>query len=517
MSRTSKGLLNSIVSIVFTTLSLCLSFISRKYFLDYLGTEVLGLNTTATNLLQFLNIAELGIGSAVSFSLYKPLHNRDYNTINEIVYLQKYLYRRIALIVIFGAVILMAFFPLIFKKMELPLWYAYGSFSVLLLSSMLGYFVNYKQIVLIASQLEYKITIYTKSWNIVKVILQIIAICNFLNPYIWWLVLEGIFAIILSITIDFITRREFPHFSKVKLSYKRLSEKYNVLFTKVKQLFFHRISGFVLTQTSGVIIYGFLSLTMVSYYGNYYALIGNLQSLLNNAFNSMNAGVGDLVAEGNRKQILSVFNELFSLKFYIIIIACFSAFIGASPFITLWIGEEYLLPQSTVFIMVLSLYVLVSRTTVDSYINAYGLFHDIWAPIIEALVNISASVGLGFLFGLNGILSGPLVSMGLVVLLWKPYFLFTRGLKEDCRSYVYMYIIHIIVLGVSILLWHFMMNLFPIFKIESWISLILYLLINISIFSAILLIIMLIFKCDINKSLTRILRKVSAQNRSLTK
>lgn len=138
-SRTAKSLKNSIVALAFYFVHLILQFFSRKIFLECLGTEILGLNTTATNLLQFLNLAELGIGYAIACTLYKPILEKDIQTINEILSLQGWLYRRIALVVGGGALIMMAFFPLIFAKISLPLWYAYASFSALLVSALLGY------------------------------------------------------------------------------------------------------------------------------------------------------------------------------------------------------------------------------------------------------------------------------------------------------------------------------------------------------------------------------------------
>lgn len=168
-SRTAKSIRNSSVALIMYAINLILQFYSRKIFLEYLGTEILGLNTTATNLLQFLNLAELGINSAVGFTLYKPLHKKDYDSINEIVSLQGYLYRHIAYFVMGGAIVIMLFFPMIFNKMKLPLWYAYASFGVLLMSSLLGYFVNFRQIVLSANQQEYKIQLSYKSITLLKV------------------------------------------------------------------------------------------------------------------------------------------------------------------------------------------------------------------------------------------------------------------------------------------------------------------------------------------------------------
>lgn len=156
-SRTFKSVKNAKVALLFYLANLILQFFSRKIFLDYLGAEVLGLNTTVQNLLGFLNLAELGIGSAVAYNLYKPLFDDDINTINDIVSLQGWLYRKVAYVVAIGACILMFFFPLIFVKAQLPLWYAYGSFIVLLVAALLEYFVCYHQIVLVADQKEYNL------------------------------------------------------------------------------------------------------------------------------------------------------------------------------------------------------------------------------------------------------------------------------------------------------------------------------------------------------------------------
>ena len=99
-SRTANSIRNAKVALIFYCVNLILQFFSRKVFLDYLGAEVLGLNTTAQNLLGFLNLAELGIGAAVSYNLYSPLFNEDKQAINDIVSIQGWLYRRIAFIVI---------------------------------------------------------------------------------------------------------------------------------------------------------------------------------------------------------------------------------------------------------------------------------------------------------------------------------------------------------------------------------------------------------------------------------
>lgn len=414
----------------FLVVSLLLQFYSRKIFLEYLGTEVLGLNTTAQNILQFLNLAELGINTAVGFSLYKPLAQGDRRAINEIVALQGHLYRRIALIILAGAVIVSAFFPWIFSKMQLPLWYAYGSFGALLLSALLGYFVNFRQVVLTSAQMDYKVQYSVNSWTLVKIAAQIAALSLLSHPYEWWLALEVIFAVISAWTLHYVTRRNFPYLDGRGLSYSELKTRYRDIITKIKQLFVHRIGSFALSNTSTLVIYATSTLTEVALYGNYYIVITGIMRVSQAMFNAMGASIGNLVAESDRDHIFLVFRELLSLRYAFAAIAVFAVLTCTQPFICLWIGSRYLLSFSTLAIIGTTLFVSMSRSTVDQFLNAYGLFYDIWSPVVEAAINIGLSITLGIFFGLNGILCGVLISLLAVVSGWKPYFLFTRGLKR---------------------------------------------------------------------------------------
>ena len=155
-SRTTQSVKNAGVNVFFFAIQLVVGFWSRKVFYDYLGSEVLGLDTTAQSLLQFLNIAESGVGTAVAFFLYAPLYNKDTLTINDIVTLQGWIYRRVATLILVVSLLLMLFFPLIFSNITVPLWYAYATFTVLLFGNLLGYYVNYRQSLLAADQKQYK-------------------------------------------------------------------------------------------------------------------------------------------------------------------------------------------------------------------------------------------------------------------------------------------------------------------------------------------------------------------------
>lgn len=434
--RTKKSVKNSIVALGVFFLNLLLQFFFRKVFLNHLGESILGLNTTASNLLQFLNLAELGVGVAVASTLYKPLFDNDSETINEVVSLQGWLYRNIAIFLIVGSAILMVFFPRIFSDIDFPLWYAYATYTVLLFSALLGYFVNYKQIVLSASQQDYKIQYFYRLPLLVKVLVEIFALKYFENGYVWWLSIEAAFTIIASLSLNYAIRKSFPDLKTSVSQGNALRHKYPGVSLKIKQVFFHKIGAFVLTQASPLVIYAYTSLGLVAIYGNYFLITNGIAMLVAAVFNSMGAGIGNLIAQGDKERILKVFDEIFTLRFSLAAILCAGLILFGQIFVSLWVGDQYLLGMRTLILMTIICYVAMTRNTVDSYLNGYGLFKDILAPVVEAAVNLSLSILLGSKYGINGVLGGIIVSQIIVILLWKPYFLYRYGFKVSVFKYV---------------------------------------------------------------------------------
>lgn len=436
-SRTSKSIKNARVALLYYFVQLVLSFFSRKAFFDYLGSEVLGLNTTASNLLGFLNLAELGIGTSIAYFLYQPLYENDFNKINKLISLQGWIYKRIAYCIIAASVVLMFFFPRIFAKSDLPLWYAYSTYTVLLFSSLLGYFVNYKQILLNADQKGYKVQQYVQGVAILKTVIQIFGITHSPFPFFFWLGMEVIGAVSSALILSRILKKEYSWLkSETTLGWKYAKE-YPEVLKKTGQVFFHKISGVILTQSSPLIIYGFTNLATVALYGNYVLIINKLSSLIGTVFNSTGAAIGNLVASKDKDRIIKVFWELYDSRMCCATIVLLCLYHLTNPFITIWLGKEYCLGQDFLLLYILLTSVGMTRTTVESYVSAYGLFKDIWAPITETALNIGCSVLFGYWWGLNGIILGVLTSLVLIILCWKPYFLFNQGIGMSSWKYFY--------------------------------------------------------------------------------
>lgn len=512
-SRTAKSIKNAKVALIFYFINLVLQFFSRKVFLDYLGAEVLGLNTTAQNLLGFLNLAELGIGSAISYALYKPLFQRDVKVINEIVSVQGWLYRRVAVVVIIAACVLMCFFPFIFEKAKVPLWYTYASFSVFLFSALLGYIFNYKQIVLTADQKEYKITLNIQGIKVIKVLVQIAAITYLADGYVYWLVLEFVMAIVTTVIINHVLRREYSWLHPQPRLGGQLRNKHTEIIRKTKQIFFHKIGGFAFTQSSSIIIYAYASLSLVAIYGNYMLVATGLQMLVSAIFNSINAGIGNLVAENNKEHIVSVFNELFSLRFYIVAVVCYGYYMLVSPFISFWIGEEYILNHTTLLLITAILFVDLVRNIIDSFNNAYGLFQDVWATMVEACINIGCSIWFGYLWGLPGILVGVLLSLLLIIFLWKPYFLFGWGFKISVLHYWKLYFKCFVSGVVTVCICCFLFSFIAANPENNYQQSIVYTIMSVVTFSVLFLFIMCGINLSMRQSMSRILSLICKNGR----
>ncbi len=441
-SRTHRTIQNSRMSLFLFLVQIFIGFFSRKVFLDHLGTEVIGLNTTLGNILSFLNLAELGIGIAMATSLYKPLHDQDQTRMCEILTVQGILYRRIAWLLCGLSVPVLVALPFLFPNTECGIVYVYVAYLVFLSGSIFSYLWNYREVLVQADQKNYKLMPWIHGIRYGKIVLQICFLM--LTPWgIWgWILLEFLSNVLTVFAINHVVRKEFPWLTKSKESASTLLHKYKDLMVKTKQMFVHKIGSFVLEQTAPLIIYAYVSLSMVAYYGNYMMLIGYTVTLMNVIFEGMGASIGNLVAENNKEHTLEVFWELFTSRLWIAGIACFGLYLFIGPFITLWLGEEYLLGETTLLLMILGMFIRMTRSVVDSFKNAYQLFADVWSPIAEAGINLGCSILFGYWWGLNGILLGSNLSLILIVLLWKPYYTFREGLKAPSFVYYMQYILH---------------------------------------------------------------------------
>ena len=453
MSRKKNGIKNVTITLVFYIVSMLLAFFSRKVFIDYLGENIVGLNATIINLLGFLNLAELGITSAIATSLYKPLYQNDTNAINDIISIFNYLYRLVGCVILVIGLVATLFIPSIFDDKGIELKFIYAAYFVFFSTNLVSYFISYKQILLTADQKDYIIVTWTKIFNIIKVVLQIIALEGLNLGYYSWLLIELVFGLSYGFWINYKVVKIYPWLiSKFSLGKKKRKE-YKDVFIKIRQIIPHRLSGFVLSQTDNIILFAVTSsFAIVTQYNNYLLVIGGITLMIVVASNGLYSGVGNLIAEGNKLAIRSLFKEVVSLYFYVggVITICLGVL--TQPFVILWLGDQFIIDSWIFYLILFNSSIAIFRLPVELFLNGYMLYKDTWAPITEALINLVLSILLGYKFGLIGVVLGTTISLILIVCIWRPYFLFHNGFNETVRSYWTSVIYYIGIMAVSFVL-----------------------------------------------------------------
>lgn len=448
-SRVKKTMLNAKINLICYFASFITAFFTRKILLDQLGKEFIGFTGTIGSLLSFLNLAELGIGLSISYVLYKPIANGDKFKINEIISVLGYLYHIIGLGILSLGVIGSLFLPLIFSNTNIPLGAIYFAFYTYLTSSMIGYFVNYRTVLLSADQRNYIVTGYFQITTTCRIILQMIFAIYFGSFYIYFAI-ELLSSIINAIILNWKINQTYPWLkSEIKLGRKVL-KKYPEVIKYTKQIFAHKVGGLIQSQLTPILIYSFVSLPMVALYTNYTIITAKMEGLVSATFNSTWGAIGNLIAEGNKKNILKVFRELLSIRLFIapIIAACIYKFL--STFIILWLGQDFVLPNNIIIIIAILSALNIVRGIIDQFIYGCGIFADIWAPYAESSIMVIFAIAGGNLWGLPGVLCGPLVSTISIIYIWKPYYLFSKGFKQSISNYWKILTINIITSFVAI-------------------------------------------------------------------
>ena len=433
-NRTKKSIINAEVSFISYLISLFLAFFSRKIFLDNLGAEFIGLTGTLSNILGILNLSEMGIGLCISYFLFKPIVDNDIKEINNIISLLGYLYKKIGQFIVTVGLLVSLFFPLIFGHTNMSYGIIYFSFYSLLASNAIGYFINYRQTLLAADQKNYVIDVYYQCFTVFKSVLQIFLAYYYKNLYIW-VGIEFLFSLVYCIILNKVIDKQYPWLRTDKSRGQKLIKQYPDVLKKTRQILIHQMKDFLLTKSDEIMVFGFVSLKMVAYYGNYTMIIGKLTAAFFTMFSGISAGIGNLVAEGNKKHTLNIFWQLSSLKYFITGILIFTLSFLINPFITWWLGEEYQLSSIIVLLLMINLFIMQTRQFVDSFNHTHGLYGDVWAAWAEGIINIIVTVAIAINWGIIGILMGKIISLLIIVVIWKPYYLFTQGIKEPVSTY----------------------------------------------------------------------------------
>ena len=454
--RVHRSIMNIKVGMFFYVLSLFLAFFSRKVFLDCLGAEFIGLTGMLRNIMSYLSVAELGIGTSIAYFLYKPLQEDNHEKINEIASILAYLYYCIGLIIAGTGLLVSLFFPWWFSNLQhTGLFLVYFTFYSFLASSVAGYIFNYRQIIVSANQKQYVVSAYFQTITIIQNIIQILLAYYYHNLYLW-VIVGLVFTIIGCIVFNYRINNEYQWLHISLKEGRQNLKKYPEVLKKTRQIFIQKMKNLVLYRSDEILVGWFLSVIHVAYYGNYTIVVNKLNFLVNILSDGMTAGIGNLIAEGNIQNTMKVFWELMAIRFLIVGIVTFALTMFLQAFIVCWLGNEYKLSDLVAYLFIFNLFIFLSRGVIEMYISACGLYSDVWAAWTELILNLGVTFSLAPFFGIVGILLGKIVSVFFIALFWKPYFLFHKGLHQNVSVYwrgmAHYYIVYAVFMVIALVI-----------------------------------------------------------------
>lgn len=430
-SRTKKSAKNLVTGFMVQFLSILLGFISRKIFIVSLGTDYLGINGLFTNILSILSLADMGISTAIIYSLYKPIADRDSKKIAAIIGYYKKLYFYIACIV---ASIGMAIFPFLdfFINLDTGIPYVRFYYLLYLASTVSSYLMVYKTSILTADQKDYIINKNQLIGNFILSLVQIFVLIFFKN-YTIYLAAQIAYSIGVNFINSKIAEKKYPYILEKHEITK--DEKHN-LWVNIKSMFVYKVGGVILNNTDNLLISKLVSTSVLGVYSNYTMITTRVSNMLSLIFTSMQASLGNLNVNCSDEKKYGMFKVISLVEFWVYSLISIGFVLLINDFITLWIGSNYLLDKNIVYIVALNFYFQGVLYPIWCYRNTTGLFKDTkYLMIYASIINLILSIIGGKIFGLFGILAATAIARLSTNMWYEPYKLFKIYFHKNASSY----------------------------------------------------------------------------------
>lgn len=437
-SRSEYVMKNASVALVMQIIKNLLSFVGRTVFVYVLGAEYLGVNSLFTEILTVLSFAELGIGNAMVFSLYKPLAEKDTEKIKSLMKLYARSYQVIGIVIGVLGICVVPFLKYIVGDVS----YVKENLTVLyllfLLNSVLSYFFVYKKSLIIADQKNYIVEIYQQVFHAIQILVQSV-----------FLVVTKQFIPYLLITILFTFLNNFFVAKKANKMYPCLVEKnvkplekeeINGIVKNIKALIVYKIGGIILESTDSIFISSLINVVTVGLYSNYKMVINVFRTVGNQVMNSIVASVGNLNANGSEEKKEGVFYELMYLNGWFYGFATVGLCVFITPLIKIWLGNSYVIGMDAVFAACVYFYVSNMHYPCYTYRTTAGLFvYGKYVPMMSAILNIVLDITMGMKWGLPGILWASTISRTLTYELIDPFLVYRRVFRKPVAKYFCVY------------------------------------------------------------------------------
>lgn len=432
-SRVNKSLKNTVFGMVGIICSLIVSFATKSVFVRLLGAEYNGVNGLFTNILQVLNLAELGFATSISYALYKPLKASDERTTAALMSYFAKIYRIIAIVVTVAGCCCIPFLQYLIaediSELSFTINQLRGYFAMFLANTVCSYLLAYKRTIITADQNNYLVTNVDNTFNILLNIVQIILLLIYKNFYAYLATMIAK-TVINNLVLHIIASKKYPYlhtYRKEKLSKIEKS----AIFKNVQAAFLHRIGGVIIFSTTSIVISAFVSLVDAGKYSNYILIVNNVNAFINIVFTSITASIGNLCVDESEERQYDIFKKIRYLAFFAAVFSYVCYIILFNPFIEIWVGGDMVMSMWVVFAISLNAMVGYLRKAVNAFKDAKGMFRNDWyKPLLEAGVGIGLAIGLSYVWGTFGVIIGYTLATILIAVPVENYVLFRQGLHK---------------------------------------------------------------------------------------
>lgn len=433
-SRQANALLASSSGILLQAVQIFGNFFYRTVFLLFLTQEHLGINGLFTNVLQLFSLAELGIGSAILYSMYKPFAEQNVGKIGALIRFYKKIYTFLAFLVVGMGLGLYPFLHHLVDISQVPADVNLTAIYFLFVArSATSYLFVYKQSLMTADQQSHKVSLFNCGLQIGGYGIKILIL--FLTKDFHFVLLGEI---ILSLILNFVfSLRISKKYAAVFESSEKLDKvDKNQIFTHTFGLLFHKIGYIVVTSTDSFILSKYVSLAAVGLYSNYAMIVTAITNLMSKVLSALVPTIANYVIHKSTDDSHTLFRRTLFINLWLSCVTTVCLYLLLGPFITLWLGANFLLPQAAVLWICLQHYLQTARMSTNTFINSCGLFHlDRFRPLLESVINLAVSIFLVKRIGIAGVFIGTVVS-GLLTYFWRePYLLYTRFFKKGMAGY----------------------------------------------------------------------------------
>lgn len=450
-SRTEYSILNISTNLVGYALNTILGFVCRIVFVQCLSADYLGVNGLFTNILTMLSLAELGVGGAIVYALYKPLAENDEEKIASLMKLYSKAYRMIGLLIAAIGLALMPFLKLIIREQPNISESIYLLYAINLFNTASSYFFSYRSSLLIAAQRNYIVSGISYAVAIVQSILQMLFLLSFRN-YIGYLLIQTAGTFLFNVIVSYVAVKQFPYIRKKNASPLPKDEQ-RTLFANIRDLMVYKVSGLLVNSTDNILITFFKGLATTGVASNYTLLVSTLNSLLAQVFNGLTASIGNHNASEPVEKRYQMFSFLNMMNFWIFGWAALGIYFCSSDLVQLCFGEEYVLSNEIPFVMALNFFTVGMMNAVWTYKHTLGLFHyGRFIQFFTGILNIAFSALLGTYWGLFGILFATFIARLFTSLWYDPYAVFKYGFHMPLCVYVRKLIYYMVVMTISAVL-----------------------------------------------------------------